>query len=73
MVYAYVWTYAKPVCAVPVSSTSEIVFTRLLEQSHHSQWMNDRPVFKSQFHMEDPGHGKPVFIVPNNNVRGNFI
>ena len=61
------WTYAMPVCVLFVSSRSGIVFNPSAEAiTDHSQSAKDMdPYFKSQLYVEDPGHRKPVLILPN--------
>ena len=60
-------TYAMPVCVLFVSSRSDIVFNPSVGViTDHSQLAKDiDPYFKSQLYVEDPGHQKPVLILPN--------
>ena len=55
------------VCVLFVSSRSDIVFNPSAGAiTDHSQSANDiDPYFKSQLYVEDPGHRKPVLILPN--------
>ena len=61
------WAYAMPVCVLFVSSRSGIVFNLSAGAiTDHSQSAKDIELyFKSQLYVEDPGHRKPVFILPN--------
>ena len=56
-----------PVCALFVSSRSGIVFYSSAEViTDDSQSAKDiDPYFKSPLYVEDPGHPKPVLILPN--------
>ena len=56
-----------PVCVLFVSSRSGIVFNpRAGAIIDHSQAAKDVDrYFKSQLYVEDPGHRKPVLILPN--------
>ena len=56
-----------PVCVLFVSSTSVIVFNPSVGTiTDHSQSAKDiDPCFKSQLYVQDPGHRKPVLILPN--------
>ena len=56
-----------PECVLFVSSRSGIVFNpRAGASTDHSQSAKDiDPYFKSQLYVEDPGHQKPVLILPN--------
>ena len=56
-----------PVCVLFVSSRSGIVFNPSAAAiTDHSQSAKDiDPYFKSKLYVEDPGHRKPVFILPN--------
>ena len=58
--------YAIPVCVLFVSSRSGIVFNSSAGAiTDHSQPAKDMdPYFKSQLYVEDPGHRKPVLILP---------
>ena len=55
------------VCVLYVSSRSGIVFNPSAGViADHSQSAKDiDPYFKSQLYKEDPGHRKPVLILPN--------
>ena len=61
------WAYAMPVCVLFVSSRSDIIFNpNAGATTDHSQSAKDiYPYFKSQLYVEDPGHRKPVLILPN--------
>ena len=61
------WAYVMPVCVLFVSGTSGIVFNPSAGAiTDHSQSAKDiDPYFKSQLYVEDPGHRKPVLILPN--------
>ena len=61
------WAYAMPVCVLFVSSRSGVVFNASAGTiTDHSQSAKDiDPYFKSQLYVEDPGHRKPVLILPN--------
>ena len=56
-----------PVCVLFVSSRSGIIFNPTAGAiTDHSQSAKDiDPYFKSQLYVEDPGHQKPVLILPN--------
>ena len=56
-----------PVCVLFVSSRSGIVFNSSAGAiTDHSQSAEDiDPYFKSQLYVENPGHRKPVLILPN--------
>ena len=56
-----------PVCVLFVSSRSGIVFSSSAGAiTDHSPSAKDiDPYFKSQLYVEDPGHRKPVLILPN--------
>ena len=56
-----------PVCVLFVSSRWGIVFKpRASAITNHSQSAKDiDPYIKSQLDVEDPGHQKPVLILPN--------
>ena len=56
-----------PVCVLFVSSRLGIVFNPSAGAiTDNSQLAKDiDPYFKSQFYVEDPGHQKPVLILPN--------
>ena len=56
-----------PVCVLFVFSWSVIVFNPSAGViTDHSQSAKDiDPYFKSQLYVEDPGHRKPVLILPN--------
>ena len=56
-----------PVCVLFVSSRSNIVCNPSAGAiTDHSQSAKDiDPYFKSQLFVEDPGHRKPVLILPN--------
>ena len=55
------------VCVLFVSSRSGIVFNPSAgANTDHSQSANDiDSYFKSKLYVEDPGHRKPVLILPN--------
>ena len=55
------------VCVLFVSSRSGIIFNLSAGAlTDHSQSAKDLdPYFKSQLYEEDPGHRKPVLILPN--------
>ena len=55
------------VCVLFVSSRSGIIFNPSAGAiTDHSQSTKDiDPYFKSQLYVEDPGHQKPVLILPN--------
>ena len=59
--------YALPVCGLLMSSPSVIVLNpRAGAITDHSQTANDIDSYiKSQLNVEDPGHRKPVLILPN--------
>ena len=61
------WAYAISVCVLFVSSRSGIVFNSSAGAiTDHSQSAKDiDPHFKSPLYVEDPGHRKPVLILPN--------
>ena len=61
------WAYAIAVCVLFVSSWSGIVFNPSAGAiTDHSQSAKDiEPYFKSQLYVDDPGHRKPVLILPN--------
>ena len=61
------WAYAISVFVLFVSSRSDIVSNLSAgEITDHNQSTKDiYPYFKSQFYKEDPGHQKPVLILPN--------
>ena len=61
------WAYATPACVLFVSCRLGIVFNpRAGACTDHSQSAKDiDPYIKSQLYMEDPGHRKPVLILPN--------
>ena len=62
------WAYAISVSILFVSSRSGIVFNPSAGAiTDHSQSANDIDpyFFKSQLYVEDPGHRKPVLILPN--------
>ena len=54
-------------CVLFVSSRSCIIFNPSTGAiTDHSQSAKDiEPYFKSQLHVEEPGHRKPVLILPN--------
>ena len=56
-----------PVCVLFVSSRSGIVFNPSAGAiTDHSQSAKEiDPYFKSQLYVEDPGHRKPVLILPS--------
>ena len=56
-----------PVCVLFASSRSGIVFNPIAGAiTDHSQSAKDiDPYFKSQLYVEDPGHRRPVLILPN--------
>ena len=56
-----------PVCVLFVSSRSDIVLNPNAGAiTDHSQSAKDiDPYFKSQLYVADPGHRKPVLILPN--------
>ena len=56
-----------PVCVLFVSSTLGIVFNPNAGAiTDHSQSAKDiYQYFKSELYVEDPGHRKPVLILPN--------
>ena len=56
-----------PLCVLFLSSRSAIVFNPSAGAiTDHSQSAKDiDPYFKSQLYVEDPGHRKPVIILPN--------
>ena len=56
-----------PVCVLFVSSRSGIVFNSNAGAiTNNSQSAKDiDPYFKSQVYLENPGHRKPVLILPN--------
>ena len=56
-----------PVCVLFVSSRSGFVFNPSADAiTDHSQLAKDiDPYFKSQLYVKDPGHRKPVLILPN--------
>ena len=56
-----------PMCVLFLSSRSGIVFNPSAGViTDHSQSVKDiDPYFKSQLYVEDPGHRKPVLILPN--------
>ena len=56
-----------PVCVLFVSSRSDIVFnpSAVAITDHSQSAKNIDPYFKSQLFVEDPGHRKPVLILPN--------
>ena len=56
-----------PVYVLFVSSRSDIVFNPSASAiTEHSQSARDiDPYFKSQLYVEDPGHRKPILILPN--------
>ena len=55
------------VCVLFVSSRLDIVFKPSTGAiTYHSQSAKDiDPYFKSQLYVENPGHRKPVLILPN--------
>ena len=61
------WSCEIPVCVLIVSSRSGIVFNpRAGAITDHNQSAKDiDPYFKSQLNVQDPGHRKPVLILPN--------
>ena len=61
------WEYAMPLCVLFVSSRSGIVFNPNAGSiTDHSQSAKDiDQYFKFQLYVEDPGHRKPVLILPN--------
>ena len=61
------WEYIMPVCVLFASNRLDIVFnTRAGAMTDHSQSAKDiSQYFKSMLHVEDPGHRKPVLILPN--------
>ena len=61
------WAYAMPVCVLFVSSRPDIVFNPGAgAMAAHSQSAKDVDLyFKSQLYVKDPGHRKPVLILPN--------
>ena len=61
------WAYVMPVFVLFVSSWSGIVFNSNAGAiTDHSQSAKDiDPYFKSQLYVKDPGHRKPVLILPN--------
>ena len=56
-----------PMCVLFVFSMSYIVFNPCAGAiTDHNQSVKDiDPYFKSQLYMEDPGHRKPILILPN--------
>ena len=56
-----------PVCVLFVFSRSGIIFNPSADAiTDHSQSAKDiNPYFKSQLYVEDPGHQRPVLILPN--------
>ena len=59
--------YAMPMCVLFVSSRSGIIFNPsagAITDDRESAKDID-PYFKSQLYVEDPGHRKPVLILPN--------
>ena len=56
-----------PVCVLFVSSRSGIVFNPSADAiTDHSQSAKDiDPYFKSQLYVVEPGHRKPVLVLPN--------
>ena len=56
-----------PVCVLFVSSRSGIVFNQssgaITDRSQSAKDIDQ--YFKSQLYVEDPGHQKPVLILPN--------
>ena len=55
-----------PVCVLFVSSRLGIVFNPSAGAiTDHSQSAKNIPYFKSQLYVEEPGHRKPVLILPN--------
>ena len=55
-----------PICVLFVSSGSGIVFNPIVcAVTDHSQSAEIDPYFKSQLYEDDPGHRKPVLILPN--------
>ena len=61
------WAYTIPVCVLFVSSRFGIVFNPSADAiTDHSQSAKDiDPYLKSRLYVEDPGHRKPVLILPN--------
>ena len=61
------WAYTMPVCVLFASSRSDIVFNSSAGAiTDHSQSAKNVDLyFKSQLYVEDPGHRKPVLILPN--------
>ena len=54
-----------PVCVLFVSSRSSIVFNPSAITDDSQSAKDIDPYFKSQLYVEDPGHRKPVLILPN--------
>ena len=61
------WVYAMPVCVLFVSSRSRIIFNpnagAITDRSQSAKDIDS--YFKSKRCVEDPGHRKPVLILPN--------
>ena len=61
------WEYAVSVCVLFVSIRSGIVFNSsagaITDDSQSAKDID--PCFKSQLYVEDPGHRRPVLILPN--------
>ena len=60
------WEFAMPVCVLFVSSRSDIVFNLIASAiTNDRQSMKDiDPYFKFQLYVKNPGHRKPVLILP---------
>ena len=57
---------AMPVCVLFVSRSGIVFNPSAGAITDHSQSAKDiDPYFKSQLYVEDPGHRKPVLILPN--------
>ena len=58
VVYEFVWTYAKRLCALVMFSTSSIIFNSSTSAiTNDSQSVNDiYPYFKSQLYVENSGN-----------------